>query len=422
MVRGISLAGWELAGKFDYFGAGMSAVEILFWILLALVFYTYIGYGMLLFVFLRLGWGRRARSMKQAFRDEWPSVAFLIPAYNESEVIGEKIRNTFSLDYPADRIRILVLADGSDDGTQRIARSFPGIRVTDHPIRKGKADAMNRGVLEAGDAEILVFSDANTLLDRSALKVLVRHYADPLVGAVSGEKKVMAGDSGMVQAEGESIYWRYESLLKGLDSRFYSVVGAAGELLSLRKKLFIPIPESTILDDFHVSLKVCAQGYIVKYEPAAVAMESASGSIRDEWKRKVRISAGAFQAIGRFPELLIPYPDPRLSFQYVSHRLMRWVVCPFVLPILLMLNILLIVVDRSGKDIYAFLLAGQCLFYFIAALGWMMPVRRKFRFRILYIPFYFLFMNYSVWAGLYKYLTHGQSSVWDKAKRIRVDN
>jgi cellulose synthase/poly-beta-1,6-N-acetylglucosamine synthase-like glycosyltransferase len=249
---------------------------------------------------------------------------------------------------------------------------------------------------------------------------MLRHYADPRVGAVSGEKKVMSGEGGMVQAEGESIYWRYESLLKKWDSQYYTVVGAAGELFSLRRSLYTSIPESTILDDFFLSLKVCEQGFVVMYEPEAVAMESASSSIKDEKKRKARISAGAFQAIGQFTRLLIPYPDPRLTFQYVSHRLMRWVVCPFALPVVLLLNFYLVATGTGDRMLYGTLLVGQCLFYLMAVVGWLMSVRQKYRIKIFYIPFYFLFMNYSVWIGLYRYLTHSQSSVWDKAKRMEM--
>jgi cellulose synthase/poly-beta-1,6-N-acetylglucosamine synthase-like glycosyltransferase len=409
-----------IADKFDYFGAVMSILEILFWALLAIVFYTYIGYGLVLFLLIRSGLGRKAKRSDMDADGSHPSVVFIIAAYNEQDVIGDKIRNTRSLDYPADRFRICVIADGSNDDTVRIAREFPGIEVLHVPERKGKAAAMNRSLQYAGDAEVLVFSDANTVLDTGALKLMMRHYADPRVGAVSGEKKVMSGEGGLVQAEGESIYWRYESLLKKWDSQYHTVVGAAGELFSLRRSLYTPIPESTILDDFFLSLKVCEKGYVVTYEPEAVAMESASSSIRDEKKRKARISAGAFQAIGQFPRLLFPYPDPRLTFQYVSHRLMRWVLCPFALPLILLLNIYLVANGIGDRTLYGTLLAGQCLFYLMALVGWLMSVRQKFRIKIFYIPFYFLFMNYSVWLGLYRYLTRSQSSVWDKAQRMQM--
>ena len=398
----------------------MAILEILFWALLALIFYAYIGYGILLYLLIKLGLGRRQQKTGAGSESELPSVVFIIAAYNEQDVIGGKIRNTAALEYPSDRFRICVIADGSDDDTVKIAQGFPGIQVLHVPERKGKAAAMNRSLKYAADADVLVFSDANTLLDSGALKKMLRHYADPRVGAVSGEKKVMSGEGGMVQAEGESIYWRYESLLKKWDSQYYTVVGAAGELFSLRRSLYTSIPESAILDDFFLSLKVCEQGFVVMYEPEAVAMESASSSIKDEKKRKARISAGAFQAIGQFTRLLIPYPDPRLTFQYVSHRLMRWVVCPFALPVVLLLNFYLVATGTGDRMLYGTLLVGQCLFYLMAVVGWLMSVRQKYRIKIFYIPFYFLFMNYSVWIGLYRYLTHSQSSVWDKAKRMEM--
>jgi biofilm PGA synthesis N-glycosyltransferase PgaC len=390
------------------------ALQIAFWVLLALVCYTYLGYGMLLYLILRL----RKKKRRREFSGEKPSLAFIIPAYNEEDFIARKIANTLSLDYPRDRLRVILVADGSNDATASIAAGTEGIFISDDVERKGKAAALNRGVALSGDVDILVFSDANTLVNRDALNLLVRHYADPEVGAVSGEKKVMSGGTGLVQAEGESIYWWYESLLKKLDSDFHTVVGAAGELLSMRRELFSPLPEHIILDDFYLSLKVCTSGKVVRYEPAAVALESPSLTIGDERKRKTRISAGAFQAMSLFSGLLIPYPYPLLSFQYVSHRVMRWVVCPLALPLLLMVNILICAAPGPIPGIYFAAGWAQALFCGMALTGWAMAGLKLPRLKFFYIPYYFFFMNYSVWTGFFKYINNSQSVRWEKAGRL----
>jgi biofilm PGA synthesis N-glycosyltransferase PgaC len=220
--------------------------KYIFWISCFVIFYNYAGYAILVYI-LNL-----FKSKRLAFGpgDFSPSVSFVVAAFNEEDCIEEKIRNSLELDYPADRIEFIFITDGSTDRTGEIISEYPAIRALHKPERKGKSAALNRAVSEA-KGEILIFSDANTLLNSNAVKNLVRHYRDKKVGGVAGEKKVLSPEVASNESgDSEGLYWKYESVLKQLDSDFYSVVGAAGELVSFRKDLYEPIPHSIILDDF----------------------------------------------------------------------------------------------------------------------------------------------------------------------------
>ncbi len=395
----------------------MAFAETLFWISLLSLLYTYVGYGILVSLFVSLGLGRKRIPLPDLSGHSFPRVFFVITAYNEAGVIRDKLANTLSLDYPADRLRICVNADGSTDGTDTLAASHGGVMVLHRPKRLGKAAAMNRSVEHCGDAEILVFSDANTMLANGTLMMLIRRYADPLVGAVSGEKRVSPGSSGKVQAIGESVYWRYESMMKALDARFHTLVGAAGEILSVRKDLFRPIPVDTILDDLQLSLDVCLQGRVVDYEPDAFALEDASVTLAGEWERKVRIGAGAFQSLGRFGLRLLRGSDLRTWFQFLSRRFMRWVICPIALPVLLVSNVLLAWGGGIHAGYFRILLGTQLIFHAFAWLGALMSRNHASWARMFQLPFYFLFMHYAQWAGFFRWARGRQSVKWDKSGR-----
>ncbi|HLO81994.1 MAG TPA: glycosyltransferase family 2 protein [Chitinophagaceae bacterium] len=390
----------------------MLLIKILFWVLIAIVLYTYIGYGILLWLLIKL---RKRTSPATGYRidEDLPRVAHIIAAYNEEDFIGKKIDNALSIDYPRHLSRIIIVADGSSDRTTELVKQYPDVELLFQPMRKGKVAAMNRAVELTRDVDILIFSDANTLLNRESFRYIIDHYRDPRVGGVSGEKKVIS--DGQVPGQGEGLYWKYESVLKKLDSDYYSVVGAAGELFSLRRELFEKVPENIVLDDFYISLNICRRGLMVRYEPNAFAMETPSFSLKDEKKRKLRISAGAFQSMVIMKDLLDITRYGRLAFQYISHRVFRWAVCPFALPLILLLNI--IIVGTQGGEMYSFLLAAQVLFYILALLGWLFSGSPKGRFKIFYVPYYFVFMNVSVWGGLVRYLNGAQSAMWEKARR-----
>lgn len=388
-------------------------MELWFWLLLGLVFYTYLGYGLLLYFLLRLKrlFGAKPSPPPVDFQ---PPVTLVIPAYNEEDFILEKVKNSLALDYPADKLRILFITDGSSDRTPEILAEQAGIELSHQARRAGKAAAENRA-MGLVNTPIVVFCDANTYLNRDCIKNLVRHYSDPKVGAVSGEKRVLSEAADSASAAGEGLYWRYESSLKKWDSELYTVVGAAGELISFRSELVQDLEEDTILDDFVQSLRICQQGYRVVYEPEAYAAERGSDNVGEELKRKVRIAAGGWQAMYRLASLLNPFPQPLLTFQYLSHRVLRWSLAALALPIIFVLNILLL---PQGL-VYTYLFGAQILFYAAAMLGWILE-NRKLRLKLLFVPYYFTMMNYAVFAGFFRWLRGRQKSTWERAKRAQA--
>jgi cellulose synthase/poly-beta-1,6-N-acetylglucosamine synthase-like glycosyltransferase len=391
----------------------MRLIEWLFWLFAFIIFYSYIGYGLLLWLLIKFrSLFKKTNNKKKDFF--YPHVSLVIPAFNEEDFIREKIDNTLSLDYPADKLQIIFSTDGSNDRTPEIIKEYARFHLMHNSERKGKIAAMNRAMKTITNPYV-IFCDANTLVNKDAVKEIVRHYQDSKVGAVSGEKKVMSQADNNTAGKGESLYWKYESSLKKLDSEFYTVVGAAGELFSFRTDLFEEVEEDTLLDDFMISLRICQKGYRVIYEPRAFAMEKPSSNLKEEQKRKVRISAGAFQSMWRLKKLLNPFPHPALSFQYISHRVLRWALCPFLLPIIFILNIV-IVLEKNNDYLYVLILILQITFYIMAIIGWYMSKSGRSA-RLLNFPYYFVFMNISLYMGLKKFLSGGQSVLWEKAKR-----
>lgn len=391
----------------------MTAVEMLFWILIATVFYAYIGYGFIVWLLLKARSLFTVARKDKSIPDFQPPVTLIIPAFNEEEFIHQKIENTCLLDYPKQLLNVIFITDGSTDKTPLIISNHKQFELMHSDERKGKVSAMNRA-MKAVKTPYVIFCDANTLLNKSAIKEIVKHYADSEVGGVAGEKRVInAGQSDSASA-GEGLYWKYESTLKRLDSDFYTVVGAAGELFSFKTDLFEEVPEQVLLDDFIISLKICEKGFRVIYEPDAYAIEQPSANIGEEQKRKVRISAGAFQSIIMMKSLLNVFKYPRLSFLYISHRVLRWAVCPFFLPLIFLLNIL--IVTENLSQLYWWVLFLQSSFYVLALLGWiLMKAGRKAK--LLNFPFYFMFMNYSLYLGLARFLKGNQTVLWEKAQR-----
>lgn len=418
--------------------------EYIFFISCFLILYNYGGYAIIAWFINKLRRGN-AHSSRQTpsppaeqsptppAEESLPSVSFIVAAFNEEDFIAEKIRNSLAQDYPRERLELLFVTDGSSDRTPDIVRTYPDVRLLHENERKGKSAAMNRAVQYA-TGDILIFSDANTTLNKEAVRNITRHYQDKKVGGVAGEKKVitLAGSADEVGG-GEGLYWKYESFLKKVDSEFYSVVGAAGELFSLRKDLFEALPSSVILDDFVLSLKVAGKGYRFIYEPDAYAMESPSFSLKDEHKRKVRIAAGGFQSIAMLWPLLLFWKQPALSFLYISHRVMRWAVSPLCFILALLSNIVLAfqpdaISHPEGiagpanishpSGIFRLFLAAQILFYGAAIAGKGINPRSG-PLKILKLPSYFVFMNVSVIQGFFRYLNGRQSATWEKARRAQ---
>lgn len=390
-------------------------MEILFWISILLLFYTYLGYGIVLFLLLKIK-GRQA-SPPLPVDSELPKVTFLIAAYNESQWIAEKFANSIKLDYPPDKLEILFVTDGSDDDTpdklRQLSEQSPVfIRVEHRPERRGKIAAVHR-VMPLVNTPVVVYSDANTFLNPQALKNIVRHYQIPEVGGVAGEKRILQDQEDEASSAGEGFYWRYESQLKKWDAALYSVVGAAGELFSIRTELYEYIPTDTIIEDFFLTLSIAKKGYRIQYEDQAYAMETASASVKEELKRKIRIAAGGLQAIYRLAGLLNIFRYGWLSFQYISHRVLRWTLAPLALITLFISNLLL---WDSGGTFYRITLISQLFFYLAAGLGWLLE-KRKLRSKVLFIPYYFCVMNYAVYRGFFRVLSGRQSVLWERAKR-----
>ena len=383
-----------------------------FWVGIFILFYTFIGYGILLYLLVKIRRAIKGRRLPERDTSNLPSLTLIVAAYNEEKVIGDKILNTFSLDYPPDKCSYIFITDGSSDDTPEIIARHGEIKLMHREERKGKVSAIHRAMQEV-TSNIVVFTDANTMLNKDALLNIAKHYSDQTVGAVAGEKRVSVSENSDATA-GEGVYWKYESFLKKLDSELYSVVGAAGELFSIRTKLYQPVKADTILDDFMISLLIASEKYRVTYEPDAYAVENGSANTKEELKRKVRIAAGGIQSIIRLKKLLNPFLYPVLSFQYISHRVLRWTIAPYCLLAIFVLNIIIVLQDNMA--IYTFLLLGQVLFYLGAITGWLFG-SRQIKLKLFFVPYYFCFMNYAVLKGIARYFSKKQSAAWEKAER-----
>lgn len=382
-------------------------MEVVFWISALLLFYVYLGYGLLLSLLSKFS---KKRLLPPP--DLSVPVTLVVPAFNEETILEKKIQNCLSLSYPKEALTIIFITDGSTDNTARLVAVHPGILHLHQPERRGKTAALNRAMRQVS-TPFVVFSDANALLHPDSIQNLLRHYSYPKVGGVSGEKRIAAVDDTAVGA-GERIYWQYESMLKKADADFYSVIGAAGELFSIRTHLFAPLEENIILDDFVLSARICQKGYRFAYDNDAYATEGPSETIAEEQERKIRISAGCFQALRLLKTFLNPFENWRLTFQYFSHKVLRWTLCPLLVPVLFFSNAILAIKEEGVFYLAVFALQGY--FYAFALLGWLFSGKKGFPKPCL-IPYYFVFMNLSLYIGFYRFLTGRQSSVWKRSAR-----
>jgi cellulose synthase/poly-beta-1,6-N-acetylglucosamine synthase-like glycosyltransferase len=388
-------------------------IAILFWFGVFLVFYTYLGYGILLYFLVKIKKIIFGNKQKPVMVD-FPEITLVITAYNEESVVEEKMQNCRDLKYPDNKLTICWITDGSNDRTNELLAGYHDLSVIFQPLRQGKTAALNRG-MSFIKTPLTVFTDANTMLNENAIMEIAKCFADPTVGCVAGEKRISQKETGDATA-GEGIYWKYESTLKTLDYQLYSAVGAAGELFAIRTELFEVLPSDTLLDDFMLSMHIAQKGYKIAYCKEAFALEEPSFDIIEEQKRKVRICAGGLQSIYRLRSLLNPFKYGTFSFQYISHRVLRWSITPVALFLLLPLNIILIIISEKNVILYSIILILQLIFYFAAILG-NAYAKKQIRIKGLYIPFYFLFMNISVIKGI-DYLKHRNGSgVWEKVKR-----
>ncbi|MGB3617062.1 MAG: glycosyltransferase family 2 protein [Catalinimonas sp.] len=381
-------------------------MEFLFWTALAIVFYTYAGYGGLLWGLTRLKHRRRGRRRVPAARFK-PEVTLVVPARNEADLLPRKLRNLLALDYPAEKLRLLFVTDGSTDGSEELLRRLGGdrIEVLHQPKCAGKAAAVNRAVRHV-TTPFVVICDADTELDAGAVRALMNPYGDAKVGAVLGDKRVR-------NAEASSLHRRYESWLKRRDDELHTLVAAGGELFSFRTAAYTPLKHDTILGDFVQSLLVAGQGYRVAYAPDAYATELPPASARKELKQKIRLCAGGWQAMVRLAPLLRFWRNPLLSFQYVSHRALRWSLAPPALLLLLPMGLL---AHQAHGGIYTLLWAAQLGFYALVGLGWLLGDRRP-RWQAALVPFDFFLMNWAVCLGFVRWVRGRQAAASERAQR-----
>lgn len=371
--------------------------EIVFWLSIGVVFYSYIGYPLVLAVLARPERGPAEKT------EQKPAVSLVVSVYNEEKGIVEKLRNLEEITADGSVLEILIGSDGSTDGTVALLREsrLKGLRVFEFSDRRGKARILN-DLLEKARGDVIVFSDANSLFRPDTLRNLLKPFADPRVGAVSGELVLISPGN-----IGESLYWQYETLVKRLESRAGTLVGATGGVYAARRALIRPLPvDHAIADDFMIPLRIVGQGYRVTYAPDAVATEIAEETVRREFRRKVRIGAQNFNALRYVSGMLNPakgFP----SFALWSHKVIRWLVPVFLAGFLLAVPVL-----RDGGGIYASVFYGELIFIALAILGFA-GERWRLRSPVIVLPYYFLAMNAALCVGLIRSLMGAQSPAWE---------
>lgn len=389
-------------------------VYILFWTSLLIIVYSYLGYPLIIYtlsLFVKLFKSKLIENHNNAYE---PEVTLFVASYNELNIIEEKLKNSFSLNYPKEKLKYVWVTDGSDDGSAETLSNYKNIQVYHHKDRKGKVGAINRG-MSLVETPIVIFSDANSMLNKKSIIHIINAFKDSSVGCVAGEKRILLKNKDNAVNSGEGIYWKYESFIKKYESQIGSALGAVGELFAIRKELFEEIERDTILDDFIISLRIAQKGFKIKYVPKAYAVESASINIHEELKRKTRIAYGGFQAITRLTPLLNPVKNPLLTFQYLSHKMLRWTFVPFAF-ILIFISNLCIAFEENWKGFYSILFYLQIIFYLFVLLGAFLQ-SKKTNLKIFFAPYYLFIMNLAEIIGLIRFLRKSQSVNWEKAKR-----
>jgi cellulose synthase/poly-beta-1,6-N-acetylglucosamine synthase-like glycosyltransferase len=383
-------------------------MKIMFWFIFGVIFYSYIGYPVVLYLLSHLPYLKKKRGGSTAY--PLPTVSLLIAAYNEEKVIRAKLENCLLLDYPKERLQIWVASDGSSDNTNRIVQNYAEAHGHVHLLefpRTGKSGMLNQA-MNWMKSDVVVFSDANTEYSVDAVKRLVRHFEDPDVGCVSG-RLVYRNPGETISGKGESFYWKYETALKKRESSLGYVAGANGAIYAIRRDLFEPFPPRTINDDFTLSMKIVMKGFKSTYDENAVVYEDVAPSMQSEFNRHVRDGAGHYIAVVHLVGLLNPLLGLR-SFIYWSHRIIRWMV-PFLLILLFMVTLFL-----SGESSYRILFILQCMFYLLAILGWAGIKKARLPF-LIYVPFYFCNLNAALFLGFLRAAANAQKTTWERTER-----
>lgn len=387
----------------------MTSLESIFWICASGVLYAYVGFPIVVWAVSRCYKNPVDVATELPLPAEWPMVSLVIAAYKEEKVILPRLVNATLLDYPSEKLEILVGVDGSEDCTGDLVREFVDsrVRLIQYPVRRGKASVLNDTVPQAC-GEIIVFSDANTMTQPNSIKQLVRHFTDAQVGAVCGKLELIDPASGQ---NVDGIYWKYENFLKSCEGRMNALLGVNGGIYALRKELYEPIPTNAIVDDFLIGMRVHLRGRRLIYDPTAVALEETPDTIGQEFQRRSRIGAGGFQSLQWLWPLLSPTYG-WVSFAFWSHKIYRWM-CPLLMVVALATNIAL-----ARQPLYLTLLFCQLAFYLLAAvgLGWLTGNRMP---RALRLPAMFVSMNAALLVGLWRSLCGIRGGTWKRTERTQ---
>ncbi|KUP04382.1 hypothetical protein Q75_15385 [Bacillus coahuilensis p1.1.43] len=376
-------------------------IELLLWFFIVLIVYIYAGYPIVLKILAKL-----VKKPIQKDIHYTPKVTLFIAAYNEEKVIGSKLLNSVNLDYPKEQFEVIVVSDDSSDRTNEIVEeysaAYPFVRLNVVKGRKGKTAALNKSV-HLATGEVLVFSDANSMYKEDAIKSLVQYYADEQVGGVCGELRLL-NSTGSSIGESEGAYWKYEKLLKELETATGTCIVANGSIYSLRNELFQEM-NPNVGDDMQNPLIVIRQGKRFVYEPLAVTMEETSPHSKEEFGRKVRIVTRSFTGIMSYFPMLNPFSNFEFFFKYMSHKFLRWLVAYYMIAVFV-LNLFLL-----DQLTYQVLFCLQLIFYSLAFLG-------KFtKTKITYIPYYFCLVNYAALKGTLRALTGKRQATWNPTSR-----
>jgi cellulose synthase/poly-beta-1,6-N-acetylglucosamine synthase-like glycosyltransferase len=379
----------------------------IFWASAAAVAFAYAGYPALIWGLARC-FGRR-REVPAVADEDLPTVSVLIAAYNEEAVIGDRLENALAADYPCDKLEIVVAADGCSDRTGEIVSRYAGrgVRLLAYRNRRGKSAALNAAVPEL-KGDIILLSDANTHTDRDAVRKIVRWFRDPRAGVVCGRLVLTDPQTG---ANADSLYWKYETFLKKCEGRLGALLGSNGAIYAMRKVLYAPIPDGTIVDDFVIPLQAkLRSGCAIVYDSEAVAREETAPDVRSEFHRRSRIGAGGFQSIPLLWKLL----DPRrgwVAFTFFGHKILRWF-CPFFMLAMLLSNVLL-----WEEPFYRGALAAQLAFYLLSLAVAFVPGRVK-SLKPLRLATMFTSMNAALLVGFWRWLLGLQKGAWKRTLRM----
>lgn len=378
-----------------------------FWLSISILFYTYLGFSILVIIVARL---RKLQVQKHSIN---PSVTLIVTAFNEEKSIAEKIENSLEIDYPQKKLEIIIASDGSTDGTEEITKKFEnrGVKLLSLP-RRGKIFAVNEAVSRSS-GKIIVFSDANTLYHRNAISNLVENFADPEVGGVCGNQLYIEEKEAASSAKGENLYWSYDKWLKSQESFTGSIVSADGAIYAIRRELYKKPKDSSVTDDFAISTAVIEQGYRLIFEPEAIAYEKTTASSEHEFKRKVRIINRGLRGVFLRKKLLNPFQFGFYSLVLSTHKVLRRLITIFLLALLLS-NVIL----SSNGFFYQITLIGQILFYLSAFIGFLFRRKRSGYFKIFYIPFYYCLVNVAALVAVFQLIGRKRIELWQPQRQL----